>query len=124
MVVLSERPCFPGQLLIGYNSGVCLLYDLQSDRVLAILPCQYDLEAATWCGGSGLPIRGAAANPTASPPHLGTRLLTAYGNGSLGVWQVPLFGAASGFSSDLGPQTLQMMESPSMPYGEFEVEPL
>ncbi|KAM7542838.1 hypothetical protein Aperf_G00000000159 [Anoplocephala perfoliata] len=119
VVVLSERPGHSGQLLIGYSSGLCLLYGIQGDRVLAILPCQYDLESAAWCGGSGLPVRGAASNPTATPPHLGTRLLTAYGNGSLGVWQIPLFATGHGLASELNAQTLQMMESPSMPYGPF-----
>ncbi|VDK23062.1 unnamed protein product [Taenia asiatica] len=119
VVVLLERPSYPHQLLIGYSSGVCLLYDLQGERVLALLPCQYDLEAAAWCGGSGMPVRGAVANPTATPPHLGTRLLTAYGNGSLGVWQIPLFATGPGLATELGAQTLQMMESPSMPYGPF-----
>lgn len=117
VVVLSERPGHSGQLLIGYSSGLCLLYDTQGDRVLAILPCQYDLESAAWCGGSGLPVRGAASNPTAAPPHLGTRLLTAYGNGSLGVWQIPLFATGPGLASELNAQALQMTESPSMPYG-------
>lgn len=65
-----------------------------------------------------MPVRGAAANPTATPPHLGTRLLTAYGNGSLGVWQIPLFATGPGLATELSAQTLQMMESPSMPYGE------
>ncbi|EUB59344.1 Lethal(2) giant larvae protein [Echinococcus granulosus] len=119
VVVLLERPSYPSQLLIGYSSGICLLYDLQGERVLALLPCQYELEAATWCGGSGLPVRGAVANPTATPPHLGTRVLTAYGNGSLGVWQIPLFATGPGLATELGTQTLQMMESPSMPYGPF-----
>ncbi|VUZ52144.1 unnamed protein product, partial [Hymenolepis diminuta] len=119
VVVLSERPGYTEQLLIGYSSGVCLLYDLHGDRVLAILPCQYDLESATWCGGSGLPVRGAASNPTQTPPHLGTRLLTAYGNGSLGVWQVPRFATGLGLAKELSAQVLQMLESPSMPYGPF-----
>ncbi|KAL5105484.1 hypothetical protein TcWFU_005690 [Taenia crassiceps] len=119
VVVLLERPSYSHQLLIGYSSGACLLYDLQGERVLAILPCQYDLEAAAWCGGSGMPVRGAVSNPTATPPHLGTRLLTAYGNGSLGVWQMPLFATGPGLITELGAQTLQMMESPSMPYGPF-----
>uniref|UniRef100_A0A5K3FRB9 LLGL domain-containing protein n=1 Tax=Mesocestoides corti TaxID=53468 RepID=A0A5K3FRB9_MESCO len=122
VVVLSERPGYPGHLLIGYSSGLCVLFDLHADRVLCLLPCQYELEAVAWCGGSGRPIRGASANPTATPPHLGTRLLTAYANGSLGVWQVPLFtaaAAASGPPTDPSMQTLHMMESPSMPYGPF-----
>ncbi|CDI96879.1 lethal2 giant larvae protein 2 [Echinococcus multilocularis] len=119
VVVLLERPSYPSQLLIGYSSGICLLYDLQGERVLALLPCQYELEAATWCGGSGLPVRGTVTNPTATPPHLGTRVLTAYGNGSLGVWQIPLFATGPGLATELGTQTLQMMESPSMPYGPF-----
>ncbi|VDN97533.1 unnamed protein product [Rodentolepis nana] len=119
VVVLSEQPGYNGRLLIGYSSGVCLLYDLHGHGVLAILPCQYELESATWCGGSGLPVRGATSNPTQAPPHLGTRLLTAYGNGSLGVWQIPLFVTGPGLAKGLSTQVLQMMESPSMPYGPF-----
>ncbi len=123
MVVLSERPGHVGQLLIGYASGLSLLYDLTGDRVLALLPWQYGLEAATWCGGSGKPLRKKPNTPaTATPPFLGTRLLTAHADGSLGVWQVPTVfeGHQSGEDSgELLVQTLSMMEAPSMPYGEY-----
>nr|VZI33201.1 unnamed protein product [Spirometra erinaceieuropaei] len=113
VVVLSERPGFVGQLLIGYNSGVSLIYDLHADCVLALLPWQYGLEAATWCGGSGLPIRNASSRPMTQSPQLGTRLLTAHADGSLGVWRVPVFSRIMG---DQPAQILSMEEAPSMPY--------
>ncbi|TPP60083.1 putative inorganic pyrophosphatase [Fasciola gigantica] len=82
VVVLSERPGFPGQLLIGYSSGLSLIYDLRADRVVVLLPWKHGLEATAWCGGNGLPHRSSS---TATPIHLGMRLLTAHSDGSLGV---------------------------------------
>lgn len=119
VVVLSERPGFIGQLVIGYGSGLSLIYDLHGDRVLALLPWQYGLESATWCGGSGLPIRHAADNPTVCPQQLGTRLLTAHADGSLGVWQIPIFDSVPG-ADHVDAQILSMKEAPSMPYGEIK----
>lgn len=116
VVVLSERPGFPGQLLIGYNSGLSLLFDLRSDRVMALLPWQHGLEAAAWCGGSGQPNR---SNQTPHQPQLGMRLLTAHSDGSLGVWSLREIGFGTTTISPIQPPLLQMEEAPSMPYGPF-----
>ncbi|CAL8097277.1 unnamed protein product [Calicophoron daubneyi] len=116
VVVLSERPGFPGQLLIGYTSGLSLIYDLRSDRVIALLPWKHGLEAASWCGGTGLLSR--SANDIASSA-VGTRLLTAHSDGSLGVWNLKDVGTSSATSSPGEPPSLTMEEPPSMPYGPF-----
>ncbi|CAH8657552.1 unnamed protein product [Schistosoma margrebowiei] len=116
VVVLLERPGFPGQLLIGYNSGLSLLFDLRSDRIMALLPWQHGLEAAAWCGGSGQPNR---SNPTSHQPQLGMRLLTAHSDGSLGVWSLKEIGFGTTTISPIQPPLLQMEEAPSMPYGPF-----
>ncbi|OON13528.1 LLGL2 protein [Opisthorchis viverrini] len=118
VVVLSERPGFPGQLLIGYNSGLSLIFDLRADRIVALLQWKHHLEAATWCGGSGLPSR--TAPPNASPVHLGMRLLTAHSDGSLGVWNLKDIGFTVVTSSPASePPSLTMEEPPTMPYGPF-----
>ncbi|VDP31394.1 unnamed protein product [Schistosoma margrebowiei] len=116
VVVLLERPGFPGQLLIGYNSGLSLLFDLRSDRIMALLPWQHGLEAAAWCGGSGQPNR---SNPTSHQPQLGMRLLTAHSDGSLGVWSLKEIGFGTTTISPIQPPLLQMEEAPSMPYGKL-----
>ncbi|KAK4474669.1 hypothetical protein MN116_001801 [Schistosoma mekongi] len=116
VVVLLERPEFPGQLLIGYNSGLSLLFDLRSDRIMALLPWQHGLEAAAWCGGSGQPNK---SNSASHPPQLGMRLLTAHSDGSLGVWSLKGIGFGTTTISPVQPPLLQMEEAPSMPYGPF-----
>ncbi|CAH8670609.1 unnamed protein product [Schistosoma haematobium] len=116
VVVLLERPGFPGQLLIGYNSGLSLLFDLRSDRIMELLPWQHGLEAAAWCGGSGQPNR---SNPTSHQPQLGMRLLIAHSDGSLGVWSLKEIGFGTTTISPIQPPLLQMEEAPSMPYGPF-----
>lgn len=117
VVVLSERPGFPGQVLIGYSSGLSLIFDLRSDRVVALLPWQHGLEASAWCGGSGFPCK---VKNTSSPiPYLGTRLLTAYSDGSLGVWNLKEIGFTALTSPATSPPVLTMEEAPSMPYGPF-----
>ncbi|CAH8652347.1 unnamed protein product [Heterobilharzia americana] len=115
VVVLLERPGFPGQLLIGYSSGLSLLFDLRSDRIMALLPWQHGLESAAWCGGSGLPYK---SNQTSHSPQLGTRLLTAHSDGSLGVWSLKEVSFSATTSSVQAP-LLSMEEAPSMPYGPF-----
>ncbi|TGZ72383.1 hypothetical protein CRM22_002112 [Opisthorchis felineus] len=118
VVVLSERPGFPGQLLIGYNSGLSLIFDLRADRIVALLQWKHHLEAATWCGGSGLPSR--TTPPNATPVHLGMRLLTAHSDGSLGVWNLKDIGFTVVTSSPASePPSLTMEEPPTMPYGPF-----
>ncbi|CAH8575431.1 unnamed protein product [Schistosoma turkestanicum] len=116
VVVLLERPGFPGQLLIGYNSGLSLLFDLRSDRIMALLPWQHGLEAAAWCGGSGQPNK---SSPTSHLSQLGMRLLTAHSDGSLGVWSLKEIGVGTTTISPVQPPLLQMEEAPSMPYGPF-----
>lgn len=117
VVALSERPGFPGQLLIGYSSGLSLIYDLRADRVVVLLPWKHGLEAATWCGGNGLPHRTSS---TATPIHLGTRLLTAHSDGSLGVWSLRDAGFSGVTSSPAGePPMLNMEDPPTRPYGNL-----
>ncbi|THD19991.1 putative inorganic pyrophosphatase [Fasciola hepatica] len=117
VVVLSERPGFPGQLLIGYSSGLSLIYDLRADRVVVLLPWKHGLEAAAWCGGNGLPHRSSS---TATPIHLGMRLLTAHSDGSLGVWSLHDAGFSCVTSSPAAePPVLNMEDPPTRPYGPF-----
>ncbi|VDQ04150.1 unnamed protein product [Trichobilharzia regenti] len=111
-----DRPGFPGQLLIGYNSGLSVLFDLRSNRLMTYLPWQHGLESAAWCGGNGKPHN---SKPPSHSPHLGTRLLAAHTDGSLGVWSFKDIGFPTITSTPVQATMLSMEEPPSMPYGKF-----
>lgn len=76
---------------------------------------QHGLETATWCGGSGLPAK--SRNLEESLLQLGTRLLTAHSDGSLGVWSLKDVGFTATTSTPTQPPLLTMEEAPTMPYG-------